>query len=226
MLLSDTISSLGGSLLAVGQGALGIIPAIIVALIVFILGVLIAGILGRLVTELAQAIKLDAVLTQTGLREALHRGGIDMNAGKFIGGFIKWVVILAFLVTSLEIVGLTQVTLFLTDILGYVPQVIAAAIIIVVTAVIAEFLKKLVAGSTRAAALGGAEFSASVAKATVWVFGVIVALQELGLPTALFQIVITGVIAGLALAFGLSFGLGGRDTAARIIEKKYNEMHN
>ena len=225
MLLTDTVNSLGGSLIAIGSGALKFIPVIVAAVVVFALGFVIANIIGRLVTELAHALKIDSALTKTGLRESLKRGGISLNAGAFVGGFIKWVIVLAFTITSLEILGLTQVTSFLTEILGYVPQLIAAGIIIVTTAVVAEFLKRLVSTSARVVEAGGAGFAGSAIKTTVWVFGIVVALQELGLPTALFQIVITGVIAGLALAFGLAFGLGGRDTASKILDNAYSEMN-
>lgn len=224
MLLTETVNSLGSSIVAIGSGVMAFIPVIVAAVVVFALGFIVANIIGRLVTELAHMLKIDSALTKTGLREALKRGGISLNAGAFVGGFIKWVVVLAFTITSLEILGLTQVTNFLTDILGYVPQLIAAGIIIVATAVVAEFLKGLVSSSARVVEAGGAAFAGSAVKTTVWVFGIVVALQELGLPTALFQIVITGVIAGVALAFGLAFGLGGRETAGKILDNAYSEM--
>jgi hypothetical protein len=224
MIFTDTINSLGGVLVAIGTGAAQVVPSILIAILVFVLGIFVAGILGRLCSEVVHMLKVDALFTKTGMRESLKRGGITLNVGNFIGGFVKWVVLLAFLVTALEIVGLTQVTLFLTSILAYVPQVIAAAIIVIATAVAAEFLKKVVVSSTKAADFAGADMSGTVVKATVWVFGAIVALQELGLPTSLFQILITGVIAAFALAFGLSFGLGGRDVAAKMLEKTYSEM--
>jgi hypothetical protein len=225
MIFSDTADTLGGALVSIGGGIGQVLPSIIIALVVFILGMLVAGILGRLFTELSHMVKIDALFTKSGLREALKKGGVSMNAGEFIGGFVKWVVLLAFLVTSLEIVGLTQVTLFLTGILSYVPQLISAALIIIATAVAAEFLKKTVVASTHAAGFSGAELSGKLVKATVWVFGAVVALQELGLPTSLFQILITGIIAAISLAFGLAFGLGGRDVAAKMLEKTYSDMH-
>ena len=109
MLLTDTVNSLGGSLIAIGSGALQFIPVIVAAVVVFALGFVVANIIGRLVTELAHALKIDSALTKTGLRDSLKRGGISLNAGAFVGGFIKWVIVLAFTITSLEILGLTQV---------------------------------------------------------------------------------------------------------------------
>jgi small-conductance mechanosensitive channel len=225
MIFSDTTDTLGGALIAIGQGLAHILPSIIIAIVVFILGLFVASIIGRLITELSQLAKIDALFTKSGLRAALKKGGVSMNASEFIGGSVKWIVLLAFLVTALEIVGLTQVTLFLTNILSYVPQLISAALIVIATAVAAEFLKKTVITSTHAAGFSGAELAGKLVKATVWVFGAVVALQELGLPTSLFQILITGIIAAISLAFGLAFGLGGRDVAAKMLEKTYTDMH-
>ena len=128
---------------------------------------------------------------------------------------------------SLEVLGLTQVTLFLqTVVLSYLPQVIVAALMILVGAVVADVVKDIVAGAAKAAGVSGAGFAGSVAKWAVWVFTILAALAQLQVATAFVQTLFTGIVIAVSLAIGLSFGLGGQEAAARAIEKLKNEMAN
>ena len=107
--------------------------------------------------------------------------------------------------------------------LGYLPQVIIAVLILLVAAVVAEAAQRVVAGSAAAANLKSANFLGSVSRWAIWVFAILAALDQLGV-TPFIQTLFTGVVVALALAFGLSFGLGGQQAAARYIEKMSEQM--
>ena len=148
-----------------------------------------------------------------------------MNSGAFLGGLVKWFIIIVFLVASLEVLGLTQVNIFLQEVvLLYVPQVIVAVLILLVVAVIAEVARNVVAGAAKAADMLSANLLGSVAKWAIWIFAILAALNQLGVATAFVQTLFTGVIVALSLGFGLAFGLGGQKSAADYVERLRGEV--
>jgi len=205
------------------------LPAILAAVIIFIIGWIIGVILYRVVIEVVKVLRIDDALKAAGLNEAAKDAGFSLDIGKFLGSLVMWFIVLVFLVASLEILGLSRVTVFLQQVvLLYLPQVIVATLILILTAIVAEMVKGLVSGSARAVGAHGANLAGSVAKWSIWLFGIIAALTQLGIATAFLQTLFTGIVIALALAFGLAFGLGGKEAAARTIEKIRSEIahHN
>ncbi|PIR85425.1 hypothetical protein COU15_00830, partial [Candidatus Kaiserbacteria bacterium CG10_big_fil_rev_8_21_14_0_10_45_20] len=194
---------------------------------IFALGWLIGAALGRVIAQVIRSLKIDGALKSTGLSDAVERAGFKLDSGAFLGGLVKWFVILVFLVASLEVLQLTQVNVFLqTVVLAYLPQVIVAVLILLVAAVVAEIAKDVVAGAAKAAHVRSAAFAGSVAKWAIWIFAILAALNHLQVATAFVQTLFTGVIVALSLAFGLAFGLGGQEAAARLSEKMRAEIGN
>jgi len=125
-----------------------------------------------------------------------------------------------FLVASLDILQLTAVTDFLkTSVLGYLPNVIVAALVLVVATVIADFMGKVVTASAKASNVRSANFLGTLTRYAIWIFALIIALGELGIAAAYMQIIFTGLVAMLALAGGLAFGLGGKEWAGGVLSR-------
>jgi len=201
------------------------IPNLLVAIIIFLIGWFVGVLLGRVVKEAVRALQLDQGLRWIGLGDVVHRAGYQLNSGAFIGALVKWFVIIVFFMASLQIIGLSIVTFFLQQIIvSFLPQVIIAVFILLVAAVVAEVAQGVVAGSARAAGIRSAGFAGTAAKWAIWSFGIIAALSQLNIATAYFQTLFTGLVVALSLAFGLSFGLGGQEAAARFIEKTREQM--
>jgi hypothetical protein len=117
------------------------------------------------------------------------------------------------------------VNIFLQSvILSYLPQVIVAVLILLVAAVVAEVVRDIVTGAAKAAHVRSAELAGAVAKWSIWIFAILAALDHLQVASAFVQTLFTGVIVALSLAFGLAFGLGGQEAAARYIDKVRGEM--
>lgn len=201
-------------------GVANFIPSFLAAVVLFLVGWLIAVILGRLVAQVIKAIKLDVALRGAGFDKVVERGGFSLNSGEFLGALVKWFFIVVSLVAALEILGLTAVTGYLsTVVLNYLPNVIIAALIILVSVVIAEAVQKLVVSSAKAADISAANVLGMIAKWAIWIFAFMAALTQLEILNNFIQPLFIGIIAAISLALGLSFGLGGRDAAARYIEK-------
>jgi hypothetical protein len=208
-------------------GLVAFVPNIVVAVVIFILGWLVGAALGRIVAQVIKSVKLDAALKNTGLNDVVERAGFTLDSGAFLGMLVQWFFIIVFLVASLDVLGLTQVNFFLQNVvLAYLPQVIVAALILLVGAVVAEVAKDLVGGAAKAAGVHGAGFAGTVAMWAVWIFTILAALDQLQVAQAFVQTLFTGVVVAVSLAVGLAFGLGGQDAAARAIEKVRGEMGN
>lgn len=225
MTFADTGTVIANSLANLWAGVIGFLPELVIALLIFVVGWIIAALLGRAVDQVIKAIKLDNALRSAGLEQTMSRAGFSLNSGRFLGELVKWFVIVVFLVAALEVIHLDQVTVFLRQVvLGYLPQVIVAVLIMLVAVVIAEAMRKLVVASAKAAHIRSAGFLGALTKWAIWVFALLAALLQLGIAVAFLQTLFTGIIVALALAFGLSFGLGGQQAAARYLDHVSAEM--
>lgn len=199
------------------------VPLLLGALIVLILGWIIALALGQLVEQIVRALKVDHFLMKLEVEKVLERGGLKLNAGAFVGGLVKWFFIVVFLLAAVNILGLGQVSEFLGQVLLYIPNVIVAAVILIIAALVAETTEKVVRSSIEAAGHRGA-LAGVVARWSIWIFAVIAALLQLRIVPELIQAIVSALVYGVALMFGLAFGLGGKDAAAQMIEKVRGEL--
>jgi hypothetical protein len=197
---------------------------VIAALIVLAIGLIVASLLGTIVEKIIQLIKLDKLLEDLGLREYTDRAGISLNSGKFFKKIVYWVFVIVFLLAASDIVGFYSFSSFLNSVLYFIPNVVVAVLIMLAAFVLAHFLKRLVVASVKAAKLHGSGFLGSLTWWSVTIFGLLAALSQLGIAVTIINIVVTGVIGMLALAFGLAFGLGGKDYAAHLINKLRDEL--
>jgi len=204
----------------IGYGVIDYVPNIIVAILIFLVGWIVGSLVGKLVAQIFRTLKVDQALRHAGLEDVTRRAGYNLNSGLFVGTLVKWFIVVAFLVAALDALHLTEVTFFLRGVvLGYLPQVIVAVLILLVAVVIADVMSRVVTASARAAGLRSANLFGSVTKWAIWIFAVLTALTELQIATGIIMTLFTGFVVALSLAFGLAFGLGGQNAAAQAIEK-------
>jgi hypothetical protein len=216
---------LQGSFQDVWMGFARFVPNLIIAIVIFIIGWFVGNLLGRVAAQIIRSIKIDHALRTAQVDQFLKRAGFNLDSGAFIGGLVEWFVIVVFMIASFEVLGLTQVNGFLQQVvLVYLPQVIVAALIILVAAVIAEAMQKVVTGAAVASGIKSASFAGIVTRWAIWIFGILTALFQLGVASAFIQTLFTGVVVAIAIALGLSFGLGGQEAAARFIERVRQEI--
>ncbi len=207
------------------NGVIAFVPNLVVAILIIVIGWLIGVLVGRVVAQIMRSLKIDEGLRKSGVEDVLNRGGIMLNSGAFVGGLVKWFIIVVFLVAAFDVLHLTQVNQFLQGVvLYYLPQVIIAVLILLLAAVIGDVMQRIVTASARTAEIRSAHFLGSFTKWAIWIFGVLAALLQLNIASAFIQTLFTGVVVALSLAFGLAFGLGGQEAAAKFIEKTRNEI--
>lgn len=198
----------------------GFLPNIIIAVVIFVAGWVVASLLGRLITSAVDALKIDSALRGAGVEAVVHKAGYKLHTGRFLGFLVECFVVIVFLIAAFDVLGLSQVNIFLQQVvLLYLPQVIVAVLILMVAGVVAQFVENLVVGSARAASIHSAHLLGTVTRWAIWIFAVLAALYQLGVATPFIQTLFTGVVVALSLAAGLAFGLGGQEAAARFIER-------
>jgi hypothetical protein len=212
------------SLYSVWYGVATFIPDLIIALIIFAIGWVLAALIEKLVEGVFKALKIDAALRSAGLEEVVKRAGHNLNSGAFVGALVKWFIIIVFLMASFDVLGLAQVNSFLRDVVNYLPEVIVAVLILMVAVVVASAMQKLVVASSRAAGIRNSELLGRITKWAIWIFALLTALYNLGIAPGLIQTVVMAVFAGAALALGLAFGLGGKDAAQKLLERTLSNV--
>ncbi|HPB60294.1 MAG TPA: hypothetical protein PLH96_00515 [Candidatus Paceibacterota bacterium] len=224
MYLQNWSDALAGSFQELITGIVTYVPNLVFAIILFIIGWVFGDFIGLWVARLVRALKVDRILEKLGLHRLVEQAGYRLDAGKFLGFLIKWFIILGFLVASLNVLKLDEVSNFLGEILAYIPSVIIATIILIIAAVVADVLQKVVVASARAARVSSAELFGGITKWLIWIFAIVMALEQLGMMGPFLQIFMTGIVATVSIALGLSFGLGGKEAASNFINKLRGEI--
>ncbi len=201
-------------------------PKLVVAIVFFVVGWVLGSLVSKAIEQVFGSLKIDNLFRSIGAEGFFRRAGVNLNTGHFVGEVVKWFIVIVFLLPSLNLVGLTDVSDFLGgSVLAFLPQVMIAALVLIIAAFVSEALAKLVLAMGMSMSLKSAHMLSAVAKYAVWVFAFIIALGKLGLGDYM-SILFSGIIAMLALGGALAFGLGGKEAAGRFIAKIGEEVHH
>jgi len=216
-MLVDWFNVTKEALLDLWQGFINFTPNLIGALIVFLIGWLVSVGVGRLVTEILRKIKFDKVFDKGNWSQALEKADIKADVSAFIGAIFKWILVLVFLLAAVQILGLFEFAVLIGSVLSYLPNVIIAVLVFVVTVIITDILEKIVRTAVEGSRVGYGRLAGSIVKWSVWVFAMLIILYQLGIAQPFMTDMFKGVVAMIVISVGLAFGLGGRDVAAEMI---------
>lgn len=225
MVLSTWGDMLTSSFKGLWVGVISFLPNLVIAIIILCVGWAVGSLVAKAIEQFMKTIKFDEALSKAGFEDVIKRSGLNLNSGKFVGGLLKYFIIIAFLMVCLEILGLNKVTDFLKEVVtGYLPRVIIAVLTLLVGAVVGDVLSRIVTASAKTANLVSANTLGLISKWAVWVFAILVAMERMEIAGAFIQTLFTGLIVAVSLAVGISFGLGGQQAAARAIEKVQHDI--
>ena len=194
------------------------LPKLIGAIIVFIIGWFIAIGIGKLIVKFLQLVKLNQLFARSDWDEALGKAGLKADVAGFIGAICKWILVIVFLLAAVEILGFFQFAAFLQNVLSWLPNVIVAVAIFVVAVIVADIVEKIVRAVVEKSKVGLAQYTSLIVKWSIYIFAILAILLQLGIARYLINTLFAGVIAMLALAFGLAFGLGGKEVASEMLD--------
>ena len=210
------------------QQLISFVANLVIAIIVFVVGYLISVGIGKIITEILRSVKFNKLFEKEGWRRALQRANVEVNPSEFIGAIFKWVFVIISLLVAVDILGLKDFAVFLNQVLDYVPNVIVAVLVFVVAIIISDIVEKVVRATVERLKVGYGYLAASIVKWAIWVFTFFLVLDQL-LPQSmlvktLYTSIVYGIVGSLALGVGLAIGLGGKDTASRIISDMYKKL--
>jgi hypothetical protein len=203
------------------QNLLGFLPALIGAILVLILGWIIAGFLAGLVEKALKAVGFERAAQSTGIAGFIQQAGSGWTASKIVAEIVKWAIRLVAIQAAASILGLTQISAAINAVLLWLPNLVVALVIIVVAALLANFVAGIVRGATAEMGIGSPTLMANIARYAIIAFAVVAAVNQLGIAPTVVNTLLIGIVGAEALAFGLAFGLGGRDVAAQITQGWY-----
>lgn len=203
---------------------LAFLPRFVGAVLVLVVGFIVAGLLCQLVVKVVEILKLDDLAMRLEVKKAFERAGVPLHVGRLLGWIVKWFFVVVFFIAAADILGWSEVTGFLRDVVSYLPNVMISVVILLVGVLLANFVHRVVRTAVEAAQLSSAAFLAGISKWAILVFSLMAALVQLGIAQDLIKVLFTGLIAMLALAGGLAFGLGGRDHATRFLNRLHRDI--
>lgn len=217
--IGDTLAaSLNNSLV----GAVNFIPNFIAGVIILLIGIVVAAILKQIVVSLFKALKIDSFLKKYGVPELKD----EFSWTNILGELVRWFVIIVFLIPTADVWGLPRITAVLNEFLVYLPNVFVAAIVALIGFVFARLAHDVILVSAKNVDPKTASTIATVARWAINIFVILAVLAQLGVAADLVRILFTGLVAMLAVAGGIAFGLGGQNAAKDTIEtvrKKFKQ---
>jgi hypothetical protein len=216
--VQDTGDALKASLAGALNTLLSAIPRVIGFAVVLIVGWIISSLFARGVQALLHAVKFNELARRSGFADFVQKMGVKDDSAGVIAGIVKWFVRLITLVVAFDTLGLPAVSNVLQQLLLWLPNLVVALVVLVIGGLAAKALSQLVRGASAEAGFSNPDMLATVTRVAIWGFTIIVAVNQLGIATTLINTLLIGLVGALSIAFGLAFGLGGRERAAHILD--------
>jgi hypothetical protein len=212
--LTQSFNDAMGSLVAA-------IPTLIGAIVILLVGWAIGRFVGGIVIALLTRANADQWFNKYA-GSVYGTNTTAMAPTRLLGGLARWFIYLVFFIAAANYLGWPQVSLLLNEFIAWLPNLVAAIVIVIAAPVLGQVLRTTVEASSQGLGTGSAAVLGRLVQVGVIVFGVMAALYQVGIASDLINTLFLGIVAATALALGLSFGLGGRDVAADITRSAYN----
>jgi len=195
------------------------LPNLIGAIILFVVGWIIARLLKMVIVKILMKLRFDIATEKTGVQDFLKKGGFVKTPSEITGTLLYWFVMILVIVATFDALGLPIVSDLLNSIFLYIPRVMAAVIVLILGFLFGNLLSSIVRTAASNAGLKAAEGLGNVALYSIVLFAATIALVQLGISPEVVASAFVIAFGAIALALALAFGLGGKDTAAAYLKK-------
>ncbi len=197
----------------------GYLPQLIGAVLILIVGWIVAKVIRRIVVKGLRIIRFDRLTEKSGIDSFLMEGGIRLTATDVLGSLVYWMLMLIIFLAVMNSLGLQIASSLLNQIILYIPNVIVATIIVIIGSFLAKFVQGALLVYLKNIKVAGAQGMSRIAQYAILVFAASIALDQLGIGRELVASAFQIAFGAFCLALALAFGLGGRDWAAKVMKK-------
>lgn len=194
-------------------------PRLLAALVILFFGWMLAKLLRAGMLRLLRIVQFQRLAEKSGLEAFLEQGNVNITLSRLLSDIVYWLVLLIVIVSVSQSLGLEVVARLFTRVINYVPNILAAILVLVFGALIARFINRLIFAYLKRVGVSNALTISTVAEYGVQVFVIFVALEQLQIGTALLISAFQIGFGALALAFAIAFGLGGKERANEILTR-------
>jgi len=197
------------------------LPSLFGALLILVIGMFIAKWSKKIIVKVLSAVKLDKLLRKIGLEAFLSQAEIKLKAEVIIGEIARWLIIIIFFMAAVNVLGLTTVGSVLASVLGYIPNIVSAILILTIGVLLAGIVESLIKSAVNQIDPKTGRLLSKVASYLVVIVATLAAINELGIAQSLINILFIGFITTLALGVGLAIGLGAKDLVSKMLMDWY-----
>lgn len=206
------------------SGFFSFLPSLFGSLIIFIFGLILAKWGKKLIVKILGVVKLDKLLRKGGLEPYFKKAEVRVKAEEFIGEVVRWLVIVVFFMAAANVLGLTTVSGVISTLLGYLPNIFSAVLVLTVGVLLAGLVENLVKGTVSQVEKKTSRLLSKIASYLVVIVASLAAINELGIAQSLINTLFVGVVATLALGIGLAIGLGAKDLVSKMLMDWYQRQ--
>ncbi|MBN2453119.1 MAG: hypothetical protein JXB40_02505 [Candidatus Omnitrophica bacterium] len=201
------------------------IPAIVGAIVILVVGWLLAKLIEAIVVRVLKAVRLDMASEKAGIANVLAQGDVRLSLSELIGGIVYWLIILVAIATTLDALNLKMASDLISRFAEYVPNILAAVFVLILGSFLANFVATIIRTAAANAGIKTAKLLGQIAQIVLVVFTVIIAIEQLKVATALLVLAVNIILISIGLAIAIAFGLGCKDIAAKFMQDVINKAN-
>jgi len=221
---SNWWTQVGNSWTSIWDKVANFLPNLVGAFLILIIGWIVAILVEKLLDRLFRALQLPTLFAMAKVEDLIKKSGTKLDTTGLLAATVKWILFLVAFIAAVNVLNLPTITLFLESILAYVPNVIAAVGILLIGTVLAHFLSNVISSTVKIGDIAFAQALSTIARYSIIIFAFVAALYQLNVAPAFLQTLVIGIVAFIAIAGGIAFGLGGQGVARDFLEKLRKDL--
>lgn len=199
------------------------VPKLLAAMVILFFGWLVAKAVRIGVKRILELTHFDTFAQRSGLEEFMRSANYKVTLSGIISEVVYWLVILLFVITGANSLGLNEVAALLKELASYLPHIIVAILVVIFGTLFARFINRLVFAWLHSIKFEQALIISTSAEYCIQILAIFIALEQLGIGMQLIHSLFVIVFGAVFLALAIAFGLGGRDWAAKVIDQAQNK---